>query len=115
MNSKNWWTLIIIIVLIGGSIGGKLLYDAKKERDRQDLIHMGDELDKAWSDYEDSINEIDKNQDIAEEYTNLMESILDDDIASSELEETIIKACEMESKLMELYPTVYNEPSSVCE
>lgn len=44
-----------------------------------------------------------------------MESILDDDIASSELEETIVKACEMESKLMELYPTVYNEPSSVCE
>ncbi|MFD2411999.1 hypothetical protein [Paenibacillus rhizoplanae] len=115
MNSKKWWVLLVVVLLIGGSIGGKILYDAKKERDRQDLLHIGDRLEKSLSDYENTVNQINDDKELAEEYTNLMESIIDEDFAASELDEMIAKACKMESELMEIYPTVYKEPSSVCD
>lgn len=115
MNSKKWWVLLVVVLLIGGSIGGKILYDAKKERDRQDLLHIGDRLEKSLSDYKNTVNQINEDKELAEEYTNLMESIVDEDFAASELDEMTAKACKMESELMEIYPTVYTEPSSVCD
>ncbi|WP_342478666.1 hypothetical protein NYE24_10935 [Paenibacillus sp. FSL H7-0350] len=65
------------------------------------------------SDYEDTVNQINEDKELAEEYTNLMESIIDEDFAASELDEMIAKACKMESKLMKIYPTGYTELSSV--
>jgi len=105
----------IVVLIIAGGFGGKYLYDQKKEKDRQALIHMGDDLKKAFSDYDESIKEINKNGDLATEYTKLMESIINETVSSDELESTKKKACEMEKDLMKIYPTVYTEPSSVCK
>lgn len=44
-----------------------------------------------------------------------MESINDEDFTASELDEMIAKAYKMESKLMDIYPTVFTESSSVCD
>ena len=76
---------------------------------------MGDKLDKAFSDYDNSIKDLNKNEDLIEDYTNLMTSIIDEKIPSSDLKPTIEKACKIEKEKMDLYPTVYTEPSSVCD
>lgn len=115
INKKRWVIGLIVILVIGGSIGGKLLYDAKKERDRQELIHMGDRLRDAQEKYDKTIEEINQNYSMAEEYTELMISINDSAVPTSELKGSIDRACELEEKLMETYPSVYTESSELCK
>ncbi|MEK5166205.1 hypothetical protein NYE69_28270 [Paenibacillus sp. FSL R5-0527] len=113
---KKWWVwAIALVVLVSGVLIGKSLYEQKKEADRQALIHMGDKLDEAWNKYEKETAKINENGKLASEYTELMMDIVDGNIPANEIEEATEKACKMEKELMEIYPTVYKEPSSVCK
>ncbi|MGN7359997.1 hypothetical protein ACTHPF_26830 [Paenibacillus sp. SAF-054] len=76
---------------------------------------MGDDLEKAWSKYQEGVDEINKNGELAKEYTDLMIKIIDGNLPKNELQETTKKACKLEKELMKIYPTVYKEPSSVCK
>ena len=109
--NRKYLILSLIVVIVLGSVGGWKWHEAKKERDRQALIHMGDDLKKAFDDYKNTVDEVEAYTDMAHEYTTLITSILDGDVTDTE---SIRNACQMEEKLMKRYPDIYNEPSSVC-
>ncbi|MFK4167693.1 hypothetical protein ACI2LM_15750 [Paenibacillus lautus] len=109
---RKWITIAVVLVLIIAIPIGWKLYENKKEADRQALIHMGDGLRAAMKEYDETAARVEKNKKLAEEYTEIMESILKGRVNADEVKD---KVCGMEKELMELYPTIYTEPSSVCK
>lgn len=112
MKKNKWIPIVIILILVIAIPVSWKLYEDKKEADRQALINMGDELNAAWKEFEESSSKIDENNKLAEEYTEIMESIVKGRVSAEDVKD---KVCAMEEKLMEIYPTIYTEPSSVCK
>lgn len=69
------------------------MYDQKKERDRQELIHMGDRLDTAWDNYEETTKQLEEDKALAEEFTDLMIQIVDGKVPQSKLKDATAKMC----------------------
>ncbi|MDM5278783.1 hypothetical protein QUF95_15400 [Paenibacillus silvae] len=112
MRKVNKWIPIgIIAALIIALPTVWILYEKKKEADRQDLIHMGDKLRVTMDEYKETETRLKGNENLAREYTDLMSSVLDGKVKVADVREEV---CGMEKELMELYPTIYMEPSSVC-
>jgi hypothetical protein len=112
---KTWFWVISVVVVVVFVWGGNYLYEQKKERDRQDLIHMGDHLKESWNTYDKEVEKIDEGKVMAEEYTKLISSVLTNTVSESEKDKVVIKVCKLEKELMERYPSIYDEPSSVCK
>lgn len=113
MKSKVVIFSIAIVVIVLGVVGWQW-YEKKKEEDRLALINMGSDLRRAFDEYEAAVNEIEAKRTLAEEYSDLMTSILEGKLSGDELTSAEKKACEIEAELMVLYPTIFDEPSSLC-
>lgn len=108
---SGWFWIIVLVVTFIVSIGGPVLTAYLEEQRRQDLIHMGDRIDKAFEDYQDILEE----QKLIDEYDILMTSITENRVPAEDLRDSIERACSIELQLMELYPTAFTKPSTICD
>ncbi|MDU0332538.1 phage tail tape measure protein [Paenibacillus sp. 3LSP] len=98
------------IGLAFGAIGalslGVIAYKKHQEAARQELINMGDALDKAYDDYSAIDEQTQRTKDLIKEYDRLTEKIKNSNTPAEELTEARRKLANVEKELIDLNPDI---------
>ncbi|MEK5166220.1 phage tail tape measure protein [Paenibacillus sp. FSL R5-0527] len=98
------------IGLAVGAVGaltlGVMAYKKHQEEARQELINMGDALDKAYDDYTAVDNQTRKTRELITEYDRLINKINDSQTPAEQLTEARRKLKNVEQELIDLNPDI---------
>lgn len=98
------------IGLAVGAVGalslGVIAYKKHQEAARQELINMGDALDKAYDDYSAIDEQTQRTKDLIKEYDRLTEKIRNSNTPAEELTEARRKLADVEQELINLNPDI---------
>lgn len=98
------------IGLAVGALGlitsGVIAYKEHQEEARQELIHMGEDIDKAFSDYEAVEQSRKRTEELTKEYDRLSAKIRDAETPAAQLTEARRKMKLVEEELIQLNPEI---------